>query len=448
MTKTEERIAYARECLRKCIVEGYECGPACLKTLADTYEISLSQALKWESLTFSQGAGVYDRCAAFQAAATIIGIWYGRTSPKVRRTRYREDMGILSETFYRKLGSYRCKDFEECKDNCDYQKIEPMIQTAVEALEQIRERERERMNERLDKFKVHERIRKCAPYFMDEEDWKFVDDADETGNIPVEKYKVEDLEKAYKKGIINKKPNEDGTISYILGTFHKRIDCMLRGENERFENLPEDIRSTIVEYEQAADLWILPRRKEGVNMGALHPVPLEDVLAYIDTLEDRLFYVQMCDCKAYRRDNNHMRETCLHYIKKEELLNSNLDRGYGKILTKNEVKQLLIATDKDGLIHNCGPTFCCNCCDSCWTMHGFRTYEKLGFPAYQEYVKRTYVMHADPEKCVGCNQCTSICPAGVMSLENGKIHINQERCFGCGVCRSRCAVGALTLQKL
>lgn len=47
------------------------------------------------------------------------------------------------------------------------------------------------------------------------------------------------------------------------------------------------------------------------------------------------------------------------------------------------------------------------------------------------------------EKCIGCGNCTDICPHGVLTLENGKACYSKMGCFFCGHCRAICPVEAI-----
>ena len=54
------------------------------------------------------------------------------------------------------------------------------------------------------------------------------------------------------------------------------------------------------------------------------------------------------------------------------------------------------------------------------------------------------VIIVDPDKCVGCNQCISVCPvpgANYSVIENGesKIKINSDKCIRCGACIHACS---------
>jgi uncharacterized protein len=50
------------------------------------------------------------------------------------------------------------------------------------------------------------------------------------------------------------------------------------------------------------------------------------------------------------------------------------------------------------------------------------------------------------EHCVGCGLCIVNCPAGCISLKNGKAALDEKRCIGCGECVVVCKTDALTAK--
>ncbi|MGN0485267.1 MAG: [Fe-Fe] hydrogenase large subunit C-terminal domain-containing protein [Lachnospiraceae bacterium] len=58
----------------------------------------------------------------------------------------------------------------------------------------------------------------------------------------------------------------------------------------------------------------------------------------------------------------------------------------------------------------------------------------------------------DEEKCVGCNACVRVCPAGDANIarmgEDGKIkiHVDDEKCIKCGACIRACEKGARSFE--
>ena len=133
-----ERIEKVKEEFHRLSNEGDLCGPASLKAMAKAYEIPLCYELECMSNLFTNGGGVHDRCAFFQATAVLIGIRYGRTMPDTDRKQYREKMQILSNVFHEKMQGYMCRDFVECQGGRNKEFVEKILETAVEALEIIK----------------------------------------------------------------------------------------------------------------------------------------------------------------------------------------------------------------------------------------------------------------------------------------------------------------------
>ncbi len=58
-----------------------------------------------------------------------------------------------------------------------------------------------------------------------------------------------------------------------------------------------------------------------------------------------------------------------------------------------------------------------------------------------------FVVSVDPDRCVGCGICQSLCPAGAISVENVAL-VDSGRCTGCRLCLDQCPVGALSIIPL
>lgn len=51
--------------------------------------------------------------------------------------------------------------------------------------------------------------------------------------------------------------------------------------------------------------------------------------------------------------------------------------------------------------------------------------------------------------CKGCNLCVTVCPKGVLSLDDlGKVRVDKpEECIGCGLCEETCPDYAIRVVK-
>ena len=54
------------------------------------------------------------------------------------------------------------------------------------------------------------------------------------------------------------------------------------------------------------------------------------------------------------------------------------------------------------------------------------------------------IARVDTLKCVGCGECTYVCPVGVLEVVDTKCRVNEE-CIGCGACVDVCNWRAITL---
>ncbi|MCL6636298.1 MAG: 4Fe-4S binding protein [Peptococcaceae bacterium] len=60
-----------------------------------------------------------------------------------------------------------------------------------------------------------------------------------------------------------------------------------------------------------------------------------------------------------------------------------------------------------------------------------------------------YTVQFDEEKCQGCGECCDNCPAGILSLVDGKAQVtgDMSECLGCETCVSSCEHDAVTLTE-
>jgi heterodisulfide reductase subunit A len=58
------------------------------------------------------------------------------------------------------------------------------------------------------------------------------------------------------------------------------------------------------------------------------------------------------------------------------------------------------------------------------------------------------ISHVNEEKCVGCQECVSICPFDAITFneQKHKVEINPVKCHGCGLCAGECPEGAMELN--
>lgn len=54
----------------------------------------------------------------------------------------------------------------------------------------------------------------------------------------------------------------------------------------------------------------------------------------------------------------------------------------------------------------------------------------------------------ETDLCIGCGQCTSVCPTGAISVRSqGQAVVDESLCRGCGACVQECPVGAVRMTE-
>lgn len=66
---------------------------------------------------------------------------------------------------------------------------------------------------------------------------------------------------------------------------------------------------------------------------------------------------------------------------------------------------------------------------------------------WMKYIDNGKTLKIKKEKCIGCGECTNVCPHGVWYIENNIAQIGEsEYCMECGACKINCIKGAILVD--
>jgi ferredoxin len=251
-------------------------------------------------------------------------------------------------------------------------------------------------------------------------------------------------------------------VRYAPARFYDRLDPLTMQEN--WTDIPEEVRKEISE-------WWLDGYVEKVkpiiekikkDPDAYFQIKQKDFLLLEEALEQvdaATFHVVLnCDCRSSEMACKHMREGCIRF---DDGARYTIERGLGRVVTKEECKQIVIETDRDGLMHIGGKNWqehglfgFCNCCTCC--CFPMRTSRKLG--SEKIYPRSHFQANRDLALCTQCGVCAKRCPFDAFHHDGRRLTVkgksrkrvvfDPEKCYGCGLCATSCPVDAIRMQAL
>ena len=270
------------------------------------------------------------------------------------------------------------------------------------------------------------------------------------------------LTASYYRQIVNRK-TEDGVTLYRAGSFYDRLNPLSMYEN--WKDVPEDARQAVIDWQldEFIKIWLPVVEDIKKDPDAYVKIPNRDVLLLHEALEmvdaASEFVVVPCDCRTIVMACNRPVETC---VRLDTGARHTLELGHGRILTKEEMKTLVVNADRAGLMHTGSRQWrrddelfgFCNCCGC--DCYPFRAGVKLGM--VQEWPRAHFVADRDLTKCKRCSTCVQRCHFGAFHHDgtftrvDGKkmrsVVFDADKCYGCGLCSTACPEGAITMRLL
>jgi len=272
-------------------------------------------------------------------------------------------------------------------------------------------------------------------FFFTEEDQKFIEGL-ATEEFTPDSISEAFLQSAFARGIISK-VDEDGT-RYKLNDFYGMLDVFSVSETEKYHTLSREIRKQL-------DDWYFDQYVNGLDKDLTHRptadrvLTLEEMLKFIDERTEPLYW-SFCDCKSLSGDCGLPSHTCINFAPG---INSFAARGVSEVITKEEAKEVIIKSDKAGLVHTVSDHGICNCCDDCcYLFRSQRERESVGF-----WPMSPHIVAFDESKCIACGKCTTRCHFNVFTKRgagrDAQLDVDRKNCIGCALCVQTCPTGAL-----
>lgn len=242
----------------------------------------------------------------------------------------------------------------------------------------------------------------------------------------------------YHKGFLSKTDENSGR--YRLNNFYGMLDVFAVSRKEEYDRkfTKEERRRMDAWYFQEYYHWIVSQQSQRPTQDAV--LPLDEMLAFIDSQGDRPVYLNTCDCKNLNGECGLPTKTCITY---KNGINTFADRGLSEQIDAKKAKEIVKEADRSGLMHTCNPNGICNCCDDCCYL--FRSQKLLN--SYGVWPATAYVAEMNTDVCINCGLCIKRCRMQAFEKKDGRIRLNTEHCAGCGLCVNTCPKKALKLEK-
>ena len=173
--------------------------------------------------------------------------------------------------------------------------------------------------------------------------------------------------------------------------------------------------------------------------------PYDKVSGYIDDAE--CIAVSQCYCRHHGelldRPCDKPKEVCLTFGPGAKF---NVDRGFGRMISKEEARGILDMAEGEGLVHcssNMGKhvDFICNCCICHCPI--LQTIKSSVMPSAGAV--SGYLVMVEEDSCTGCGECVERCQMEALAMEGDIVKRDAVRCIGCGLCVSTCPSDALSM---
>ncbi len=184
--------------------------------------------------------------------------------------------------------------------------------------------------------------------------------------------------------------------------------------------------------------------EEDIRGGDIEVFPYEYLSKYIEETEH--IAVAMCYCRHHAKLLGDVcvkpMENCMSFGPAGKFI---ADRGFGRLISKDEAREILKTSAEEGLIH-CTSNhseyidFICNCCDChCGIVQSLKEQMRNISGA------SNFMVQVNEDNCSLCEVCVDRCPMDAFEMAEDTARVNLDLCVGCGLCVSTCDENALSM---
>ncbi len=236
-------------------------------------------------------------------------------------------------------------------------------------------------------------------------------------------------------------------MQFMSGEVSERTKRLARLFDNYFSSirkvLTQPSQDTSGSYAAVPFARVIPVEEE-IPIGAIvHPY--DRVSEYIEKAD--YIAVGVCYCRHHGELLGHPcdkpKDVCMAFGPQARYV---AERGFGKLISKEEALQILDRAEEAGLVHCSSNTgkyinFICNCCNChCGIIQSMRRgVVPMGAVS-------SFIVTVDEDKCSGCGICIDRCQMDALTLDATTVVRNVKRCIGCGLCVSVCPTQALKLE--
>ena len=249
------------------------------------------------------------------------------------------------------------------------------------------------------------------------------------------------------KDIGAKKIKNYAASAFMLGFYEFQINKMTEQFINDVDQYFEEGFTAELNKTKIPQLRTIPIEKEiGIDRDVAN---YDDFRHFLDNCGEPIV-VNECICRKKNDiigkscEKTDLRESCFSF---RSIGMANIDRGIGRIITKEEALEILEQAEREGLVLQAGnsqrPASLCTCCGCCCNL----LYNEKKFDAPAQFFGSNYYAQVDQELCTGCGVCETRCQMDAVDIVDNISNINLDRCIGCGVCVTTCLTDSLHLVR-